>query len=408
MGPAKMWTVAVVVILVILALFLVLWARPQSACGDGVCAEGESITSCGLDCVGTCGDGFCNADGEDLASCPTDCAAASSPAPGASPPPASPTAPAPPAAADGLAPALPVGAKDSAAGSAPVAAEGAKPAAAPSSGSRCGDGSCQADENGAVCPSDCQPPGRCRDEGFRKIVAQVVKQCAAGCKFESKNPVVAISEAQFRALFSHASDRGIGVHFSIFGCNIWKSDNKDCWGYDAHYAESSQCPLDTSYECATRSDGPLCTGKGAQARCSKYAGAIEDGVTTFIRDWRAAKHLLLLGTASRTGNDSATGAMSQQNKDLALTRAANVENLIDRLRGEFEQAKTPILAKSYKVVLDNNKQFFDSDGFRNLVKAQMKAGKDGGFKPTTDNAINRSVMVIAVNCDLSGEDTGDR
>lgn len=395
MGNARTWTIAVVLLLVLAAVGLVLFARGTQACGDGTCAEGESMVSCALDCPGTCGDGFCNPDGENIATCPADCTPARAPtaAPVAPPMPAAPTA----------------SSAEPAAAPVPEAAARAGESDPAVPGARCGDGTCQAGESGKSCPSDCQPPGRCRDEAFRKIVAQVVKSCADGCKFESKNPVVGISEAQFRALFERAGDKGIGVQFAIFGCNIWKPDGKDCWGYDAHYTEPATCPPDTNYACASKSEGGVCNPAGAQAACKKYAGAIEDGVTSFVKQWREARYMLLLGTASRTGNDDrGSGGMSQANKDLALVRAANVEGLIDRLRGELEQVKEPVLFKSYKVVLDNTKQFFDSAGFKKLVGAQMRAGKDGGFKPTTDNAINRSVMMIAVGCDLSGEDVGEK
>ncbi len=398
MGNARTWTIAVVLLLVLAAVGLVLFARGTQACGDGTCGEGESLVSCALDCPGSCGDGFCNPDGEDGANCPADCARPAPPPVPAVPPP--------------LADPTPAAAEPSAVPVVPPAVGGADRPAEPgpaAPGARCGDGTCQAGESGKSCPSDCQPPGRCRDEAFRKIVAQVVKSCADGCKFESKNPVVGISEAQFRALFERAGDKGIGVQFSIFGCNIWKPDGKDCWGYDAHYAEPATCPPDANYACASKSEGGVCNPAGAQAACKKYAGAIEDSVTSFVKQWRQARYLLLLGTASRTGNDGrGSGGMSQANKDLALIRAANVEGLIDRLRGDFEQVKEPVMFKSYKVVLDNTKQFFDSAGFKKLVGAQMKAGKDGGFKPTTDNAINRSVMMIAVGCDLSGEDVGEK
>jgi hypothetical protein len=46
----------------------------SSPCGDGVCDDGETCTSCPLDCgfCPKCGDGTCNAD-ETCASCPQDC-----------------------------------------------------------------------------------------------------------------------------------------------------------------------------------------------------------------------------------------------------------------------------------------------------------------------------------------------
>ncbi len=411
MNDKRSWAIAAVLIALMAGLFLVYWAQPQQTCGNNTCDPGESMVTCALDCPGTCGDGFCNPDGEDLANCPADCKPPGTPAaPAASAADATPRPSeaasdpvAPPAARAAAAAADPAAAGGVAAPAAGAAADVA-PAAA---GVRCGDGSCAPGESAATCPADCQPVGRCRDPSFRKIVAEVVKECVTGCSFGAANPVVKVSEAQFRTLFGHGNDTGIGVHFAVFGCNVWKPDGKDCWGYDAHYAEASQCPNDAGYECATRSEGKICNSAGAQAKCRRYAGAIESGVKTFLDRWSDAKYLLLLGTASRTGNTKLPGGeeeMAQKNKELALTRAANVEGLIDRLRGEYEQAKKPINGKSYKVALDNTKQFFDSPGFKTLVGAQMKAGTaDPGFKPTTDLAINRSVMLIAVQCDVTAE-----
>ena len=47
---------------------------PDTSCGDGLCADDESETSCPEDCVptSTCGDGVCEED-EDNSTCPSDC-----------------------------------------------------------------------------------------------------------------------------------------------------------------------------------------------------------------------------------------------------------------------------------------------------------------------------------------------
>ena len=394
MGDKRNWAIAAVLIALMAGLLLIFWAQPQQNCGNNTCDPGESMVSCALDCPGTCGDGFCNPDGEDVGKCPADCLAPAAPASAPAPAPASAPAAAPaPAAAAAPAPAEAVAAPSG-------GPDGAK-------AGRCGAGSCGAGENGATCPSDCQPVGRCRDAAFRKIVAEVVAECVTGCSYNAANPVVSVSEGQFRTLFANGNDGGVGVHFAIFGCNVWRNDNKDCWGYDSQYADPIQCPPDAAYECATRSDGPICNPSGAQAKCKRYAAAIEAGVKGFLDDWHGAKYLLLLGTASRTGNSKGPGGveeMAQKNRDLAVARAAHVEGLIDRLRGDYEQAKKPVDGKSYKVALDNTKQFFDSAGFKRLVQSQLKKSPlDPGFKPTTDNAINRSVMLIAVQCDVSAE-----
>jgi len=44
----------------------------DGGCGDGVCATGETTTSCPDDCDARCGDNKCTGD-ETLASCPQDC-----------------------------------------------------------------------------------------------------------------------------------------------------------------------------------------------------------------------------------------------------------------------------------------------------------------------------------------------
>jgi len=44
----------------------------SSGCGDGVCSNGENISTCPGDCSPVCGDGVCSA-GENNSSCPVDC-----------------------------------------------------------------------------------------------------------------------------------------------------------------------------------------------------------------------------------------------------------------------------------------------------------------------------------------------
>jgi len=45
---------------------------PSSGCGDGICSDDESITTCPSDCPVTCGDGICS-EGESSDNCPKDC-----------------------------------------------------------------------------------------------------------------------------------------------------------------------------------------------------------------------------------------------------------------------------------------------------------------------------------------------
>lgn len=47
---------------------------PSSGCGDGICSDDESITTCPSDCPVRCGDGVCS-EGESLTTCPSDCPA---------------------------------------------------------------------------------------------------------------------------------------------------------------------------------------------------------------------------------------------------------------------------------------------------------------------------------------------
>ncbi|MDX9971116.1 MAG: hypothetical protein RBS56_04405, partial [Candidatus Gracilibacteria bacterium] len=48
--------------------------NPGPICGDGTCAEGETVTNCPADCNPgpVCGDGTC-AEGETVTNCPADC-----------------------------------------------------------------------------------------------------------------------------------------------------------------------------------------------------------------------------------------------------------------------------------------------------------------------------------------------
>lgn len=113
----------------------------------------------------------------------------------------------------------------------------------------------------------------------------------------------------------------------------------------------------------------------------------------------------MLGTASRSGNTRESGkeVMSDGNQKLALKRAGALESLLARLRTEVAAAGGALDGKAYKVALDNARQFFDTPEFGALIQKQLNSlpKTERGFKPTTANAVNRSVMALAIKCDLS-------
>jgi hypothetical protein len=359
------------------AVVTVLWLllRPGSTCGDGTCGSEETFATCASDCPAKCGNGSCEAPAENAANCPADCKGK-------------------PTCGDGKC-------------ESPAETLASCPADCAPKG--CGNGTCDAGETAATCPIDCQPVGRCRDPAFRKMLARIVKDCEGACGFEAKNPVVGLDEAQFEALFADAGkkDPGYGTHFALFGCNVYNDDKSDCQGFDSFYAEASACPEDSAYECATRASNK-CNAAGAQDNCKKYAGALDTGFRQFIDQWQAARYFVLLGTASRSGNTrDAAGAesMSDGNRTLALRRAGNAQTLLSKLRADYAGKGKHLDGKAFRVVLDNTKQFFDKPSFVQMVEAQLATqGKlERGFVPTGKGALNRSVMLLAIQCDLSAE-----
>ncbi len=338
----------------------------ESRCGDGICdAAKESVATCPADCKTVCGDGRCDAPAETVAGCPKDCAVCGN---GTCEPPAE-TA-----------------------------------ASCPKDCNTCGNGKCDAGETAASCPDDCQPQGKCRDKAFRQMLARIVKDCEGACGVDAKNPVVGLDLDQFKAIFAQAGDPGYGTYFAIFGCNVWNSDNTDCKGYDSMYADPDKCPADAAFECATRASDP-CNPAGAQGRCQTYAKAIQSEFKDFAVKWKDARYFILLGTASRSGNTRESGkeVMSDGNQKLALKRAGALESLLARLRTEVAAAGGALDGKAYKVALDNTRQFFDTPEFGALIQKQLNSlpKTERGFKPTTANAVNRSVMALAIKCDLS-------
>lgn len=338
----------------------------ESTCGDGLCDPAkETVVSCPADCKATCGDGRCDAPSETAVTCAKDCAVCGN---GKCEPPTETAASCP---------------KDCA---------------------TCGNGKCDAAETAATCPVDCQPEGKCRDKAFRQMLARIVKDCEGACGVEAKNPVVGLDLAQFKEIFATKGDPGYGTYFALFGCNVWNSDSTDCKGYDSFYADPAKCPVDSGFECATRASDP-CNPAGGQARCQRYSKAIGDEFKQFTARWKDAKYFILLGTASRSGNTREAGkeAMSEGNQKLALKRSGALESALAKLRTEVAAAGSALDGKAFKVALDNTRQFFDTPEFGAMIQKQLDSmpAVDRGFKPTTTNAVNRSVLTLAIKCDLS-------
>lgn len=96
-------------------------------CGDGKCVPPESVATCPRDCIPTCGEGICS-HGETPETCPEDC---------------------PATCGDG------------------ICSEGESPYSCPlDCPSVCGDGMCTGGEDGSNCPADCGASGSVPDTGL--------------------------------------------------------------------------------------------------------------------------------------------------------------------------------------------------------------------------------------------------
>ena len=382
-------------LLLILLLLGVLWAlylllRAGATCGDGTCDRdaGESFVTCASDCESSCGDGHCDPAKETLASCPADCKAVCGDGRCDAPTETALTCP-----------------KDCAVcGNGKCEPPTETIATCPKDCATCGNGKCDPGETVVSCPEDCQPVGKCRDKAFRQMLARIVKDCEGACGVEAKNPVVGLDLDQFKTIFASKGDPGYGTFFALFGCNVWNADNSDCKGYDSFYADPAKCPADAAFECATRA-ADTCNPAGAQGRCQKYAKVVQDEFKAFTTQWKDAKYFILLGTASKSGNTHEAGkeVMSDGNQRLALKRAGALESDLAKLRSEMASSGGHLDGKAYKVALDNTRQYFDTPEFGAMIQKQLEAmpKSDRGFKPTTANAVNRSVFALAIQCDLS-------
>lgn len=319
---------------------LLYWAAAQSqACGDGVCMDGEAA-SCPVDC----------ATGVALAQAPTPMPLQlpSEPVPveveaATEPPPPKPPAPKPP-------PPKPP----------PVAVQ--PPPKPPA-------------------PAPKPPPGRCADPRFAEVARDVVKECTAACK-KDDNPIVDLSPEEFEAIFGQPDDAGVASHFALFGCNRYGAGGRSCLGFDSDAATPGDCPA------GARGDA-----------CRRYASVLEQELGAFLDQHRGANYLILMGTASRTGNDA--GTMSEDNAALAERRALAVQRLVNEYRRRHGLRDMRVLA----VVLDNTRLDYAAGGtFPAMIADQLaKLGArtvDRGFTPSTANAMNRSVLAVAIHCDL--------
>jgi len=224
-----------------------------------------------------------------------------------------------------------------------------------------------------------------------------VKQCEQACSTDSHNPLLALDQEEFKNLFAHQGDAGFTSHFALFGCNAWNRSGTDCRGYDAFYADPANCPTDDKYQAADAG--------ATQVRCKQYAGAIYSELGKFVKEQANARYMIQIGTASRTGNKTDSyGAvtMHPDNIKLALERAAQVGEARGKIANKEE---VTVNAKTYSVILDNTRLFFDDTAFREILKKQLRqsSGVVRGFTPTADAAMNRSVLLLAISCDLSAE-----
>jgi hypothetical protein len=356
---ATLW-VGVVALLAVGGIGAWLFLGSGSSCGDGLCATGS---------------------GEDPTSCPKDCTA---PSKGLGPPAPPSVTPAPPRATADAGP-TETSVTATAPASAPDAGASATVGGAAKDGSvASGDaGDAKAAEVQAEAPI-VQPPGRCQVPEFLEIIGKTVARCQHACKFNASNPLIGLDQVTFETLFGKLDDPGVATHFALFGCNRYTA-NKDCLGFDSHFADPLRCPGDES----------------RQANCTKYATVIKDELWRFLDANASARYFVLLGTASRSGNlQTRPPQMSEENKDLALKRAEAVQEVIELYRIE-KKIKGEVLP----VVLDNESQDYESPTFVRLVEEQLaKAGKaERGFRPTNATAINRSVAIVAIGCDLREE-----
>ena len=233
-----------------------------------------------------------------------------------------------------------------------------------------------------------QPEGRCQKPKFRKLVAILVNTCAVACK-DDTSPLVPLTEEQFEALFAQDDDAGVATHFAIFGCTRYTAGRKGCVGYNSYYAD----PVKVDEDLAAN------TLNGKQADNARESSTvIKRAFVKWLLRNSQVRYLVLLGNASTAGNKN--GQMSSDNKRLALNRA-------NRVRALAEGTRTDAMARmeSFPVVLNNAVRNFNRPRFRDMVTSRLPTSDVGerGFTPTGTLAINRSVMALAISCNLDQE-----
>lgn len=260
-----------------------------------------------------------------------------------------------------------------------------------------------------VEPAEPAATGRCADPSLIATLQTIVNDCVHACGVNSeKDPLFTLNQAQFNDLFATGEDdAGFATHFAIFGCNIYGS--QDCRGYDAMYTHPDDpagcegsacdgCPSDEMYEWVNRPGvhHPMSDAAGAQANCKEYAGSIARGFTAFIEKHKDADQYIFIGTASTTGNRGKT--MNPKNRALAGQRAARLRDDLVKMQLAAPKEFTG-RGGSYVVVLDNTVHQFSDPRFKRVLTKQVnKEGIKRTFRWDSSNAVNRSVMVLAIRC----------
>ena len=234
-----------------------------------------------------------------------------------------------------------------------------------------------------------QPAGRCRDPKFRKLAATLVVTCAPTSIYDTSPPVVRLTEEQFEALFAQNDDAGVATHFAIFGCTRYISGRKGCIGYNSYYADPVE--VDKDYDAGT-------LNRKERDNARQYSTVIKREFRKWFLHNSMVRYLVFLGNASPLGNRNEK--MSPRSKVIALERAR-------RVRALAEETRTDAMAgmESFVVVLNNAVRDFIRPRFRDMVMSRILAPgvEERGFTPTGNNAINRSVMAVAISCDLDEE-----
>ncbi|MFO0749788.1 MAG: protein kinase [Myxococcota bacterium] len=240
----------------------------------------------------------------------------------------------------------------------------------------------------APAPAPPEDLGRCAEPSFKAMALSVVKSCERACK-KDQSPLVALTEPELEGLFARPDDAGVATHFAVFGCNRYTADGQACRGFDSSVADPALCP----------------PGNDA---CVRYATALSRELRAFLDRNRDAHTVLLLGTASATGND--VGAMSDANAKLAEERALAVGEVVHGWRRDVGGKARDM--RVYSVVLDNTRtDWWRSPAFRAVLEAQVEklrklgtSAAERGFEPLAPDAANRSVMVVAIRCPLDAAD----